>query len=375
MSDSSDLDKLSRVVRHQTIAIAVLAAVAAAAVVFGLMMNNKYRRAKSDLKHMDHEVVTRAGRLIRRIEPMAERPFFIFERTRIPWDALAPNARTAYGGRLPTKVFGTFPIIGTQSDTWQAVRTDDRGLTFPGPDEYYLRTGLGCFKILILDPKTGPDAHALAVGQFVSRNVVHATADAAFCQPDPLLVTVQQPDKLLRRFFASDQPLKVYCHHSAEFVSYLLHRLGYRTRQVQLYDDRDGKLLGRHTVAEVFLPEAKQWVMLDADYGAIVRDSEGRVLGVADIAAMTHGHASGGLTVDDLAGKVRLKEGYSTHPLYSPQFAWTPETMTDKPILVPGKYLTLLGEITDQYWILEHDANFVPASLKKRKANGQATQD
>jgi hypothetical protein len=315
VSETPDFHKLSRVVRHQTIAIAVLAAMAAAAVVFGLMMNGKYRRAKSDLKHMDREVVTRAGRLIRRIEPMAERPFFVFEQTQIPWDALAPNER-----------------------------------------------------------EDSSDARALAVGQFVSRNVVHATADAALCQPDPLLVTIQQPDKLLRRFFTSDQPLKVYCHHSAEFVSYLLHRLGYRTRQVQLYDDRDGKLIGRHTVAEVFLSEAKRWVMLDTDYGAIVRDSKGRPLGVAEIAAITHGHASGALTVDDLAGKQRLKKGYSTHSLYSPEFAWTQDKMSGKPMIIPSEYLTLLGEITDQYWVLEHDKNFVPVLLGKFATDGDVVK-
>ena len=57
--------------------------------------------------------------------------------------------------------------------------------------------------------------------------------------------------------------------------------MGYKTRFVHLIAKEDSN---GHVVSEVFLPSQNKWIMIDSDYGAIVRDHSGNWLSIQEIA-------------------------------------------------------------------------------------------
>jgi hypothetical protein len=326
-----------------------------------------YRQLRKDVEDMQSEAVLQGLDLSRRhVSPVSARPMFIVREPKVAWDTLAPNAAWAWGDRIPRKLLGTFPVPGRRPvGDAAAVTVDEAGLTLPAPGEYYLHTSMGFFKLLYLSAEATDTEAVEAVAAFVSRNTLHCLADGPAMQPAPLRLDYQRPENLLAKFFATDQPLRLHCYQSAEFLGYLFDQLGYEVRQVQLYEAGEDKPVGRHAVCEVRLPGEDRWIMLDADYGAAVADAAGRWLAVAEIATAD----PAALAVVDLAGKRKLKRAYS-QPVYMPDFTWRPDLMAEQPTLDAATYRDLLHRITHEYWTLDHDAWFQLVNCRRFRRDG-----
>ena len=287
------------------------------------------------------------------LDPIGEAPFFIFEELEIPWATLVPNLTLAYGLE-PVKpwtvpaVCGTFPINGDRPPAGE-VKFDGERLRFSKPGEYYLRTTVGDFKLLILDRRAPGDDHAMAIAAFVARNTVASMADARTIQPNYRCFNYQRPDKALRKFFASDQPLGFQCGYAAEFLNFVLHTKGYQVRRVQLCNEKGSA----HIISEVFLPGARRWVAVDPMYGAVPVDRQGTLLSVAAVAKLIRERPEE-ISVKDLAHKRWLKSPFGN---FMHEFTWTRDLL-DGPCVEPAGYCTMLRECTVQYWCVEYDRLF-----------------
>lgn len=316
--------------------------------------NAKLKNAKSDGYQAG---LLRGTELARSsIDPLSETPFFIFEKPQVLWATLAPHLEVAFpaGMKIEKRVVATFPIPGNYdgSDISKVV-FDAEQLSFPGPGEYYLRTTVGCFKILILDPAASQDDRILAMARFVARNIVHSKADAGEIQPHYNYYPYHRPDRLLKKFFATDQPLKLHCGHAAEFLNYILSREGIQVHRIHLHNSE--KPPKGHLVSEAFFPGLAKWGMLDPDYGAFAVDKNGRILSIKEVAELTRADLSG-VTSVDMAGKCRLKGDYNTVP-YCPDFSWTPDKSATR-MVENDAYRKVLRDYTHEYGILEYDRFF-----------------
>jgi len=300
------------------------------------------------------------------LDPIGEEPFFIYDQLTIPWASLVPNLGLVYGPE-PVKpwtvpaVCGTFPINGERPPTGE-VKCQGEGLSFSKPGEYYLRTTVGDFKLLILDPRTSGDEQAMAIAAFVARNTVASMADARKIQPNYHCFNYQRPDKALRKFFASDQPLGFQCGYAAEFLNFVLHTKGYQVRRVRLCNEKGPS----HIISEVFLPGSHRWVAVDPMYGAVPVDREGTLLSVAAVAKLIRQRPEE-ISVKDLAHKRWLKSPFGN---FMHEFTWTRDLL-DAPCVDPAAYCRMLRECTLQYWYVEYDRLFRWARVSKFSWDGR----
>jgi peptidoglycan/LPS O-acetylase OafA/YrhL len=283
-------------------------------------------------------------------------PFYIFESSTVPWDTLAPKLEAVYGPDVDKEVLGTFPVPGDlDGSDLSGITWDRETIYFPAYGPYALYTTIGAFKILLLDPETLEDARVLQIASFVSGSIVHSLDDAGSIIP-PYSKDTLITDRLLRPFFASDQPLKLMCDGASKFLASVLLRLEYR---VQLIDLRTAGGATGHVVMQVFLPRQQSYVMIDPDYGASVHDAAGRLLPIQELAVLVHTNPSS-LRVEDIGNKSFLEPAYSDSKR-TPAFFWTPDKSQQRKAVAQDQYLRMLRDATALYcvWDATSDRNWI----------------
>jgi hypothetical protein len=340
--------------------IALLAAAAvgggAAAIIYSSKthgLRERVRQLKVDLQVSDAAVNRRAIEVAKAtLDPVQETPLLIFRRTTVAWSDLAPNAREAFGEKIVPRVVGSFATPSRPAGSENSkVRCEAANLTFAAAGEYDLWTTLGAFKVLIVDPNGPADEEILAIGAFVSGNIVHSMADWRLINPNLSCASYLRPDRMLKKFFASDQPLYLHCGYSVEFLNFVLRKMGHKVRRVSL-QTADAQPRG-HVVSEVYLPGRRSWAMIDPDFGAVVRDKDGRVLSIDEIRALP----AADLVPSALCHKTWIKEEYNLRP-YMFDFTWMPDKMTDQPTIVAQEYRKILKDYTATVQRFEYDEHF-----------------
>jgi len=194
-------------------------------------------------------------------------------------DAEATDAANA-GVTAPIGIIGTFAIPGgggrPSSPSVEAIRFCRDAVEFPEEGEFYFYCHLGAFKCLILDTALPPLQKAMRIFAFIAKNVVHSAADAWLCCPEGFAGNFHW-ERLISKFFYSDQPLQLYCGDVARFLATLWLANGLHCRVVALGGSG-------HIVAEVWDPESADWAMFDADWGLYCTDETGKPLSSADMA-------------------------------------------------------------------------------------------
>jgi hypothetical protein len=250
-------------------------------------------------------------------------PFLITRETRVkladinplydqPEDRIPPPAADDRYAR------GSFAIPGrthSAADT-PSVTFDGEALNFPNPGEYYFYSDHGAFKFLILPPHPSVRDLILLIAQFVARNSVHSLADHWLSMTDPDCAFDAR--LLAQKFFASDQPLQLYCGEITPFLAALLHQFGVTTRQVHLFDAGDDG----HVVLEAFDPVDDCWLMMDTDYGVYVADPAGRILSTAEFLERRRSGAE--VLIVDIAQKRWLTREYAAPGGFFGQKTWHP---------------------------------------------------
>jgi len=307
-----------------------------------------YHSELNKLEHLTHRLNARP--LEESVQPndhIGSRPVFIFMGKEVYWKDLAPNLESIYGKGVEKKVVGTFPVPHNFNGTDTSnITSDSERVYFPSYGEFYLHTTVGFFKILLLNPDASEDDRILSIASFVSGNSVHSMADARKIQPIYGHPSYTE-DRLLKRLFASDQPLKLQCGHIALFLAFILSRQGYRVQLIQLRTEDQKK---GHIVMQVFLPKMKKFIMIDPDYGAIVREkSANRILSIQEIAILVHDKPNS-IRIEDIGKKHWLKATYdNAEPM--PNFAWSPDKSGEAKAVSRKHYLQVMKDYTAFYWI------------------------
>ena len=279
---------------------------------------------------------------------IGEKPFYIFKGKEVKWRILAPQLEPIYGSNVDKKIVGTFPVPHDyEGSDITSIKSDGKMIFFPRFGRFYLHTTIGFFKILLIDPETSDDEQIISIASFVAGNAVHSKADdRKIC---PIYgKSIYTPDRLLKTFFASEQPLKLHCGNISSFLALLLSKNGYHVQIIQLYtkDRKKG-----HVVMQVFLPVANKFVMIDPDYGAIVRDSSQQFLSIQEIADIVHKNTNS-MVIVDIGNKTWLKKIYNA-PAPMPNFAWTPEKSGATKSVRRKNYIQVLKNYTAVYWIYD----------------------
>ena len=344
--------------RHSLLLVALVVIVALSASLWNYRKKSKQRLAEAEhraAQAYQSGVSQGIEYACTTLDPIAKEPFFIFDELTIPWASLVPNLALAYGReRDPIKTWtrpalcGTFPINGRAPPAGE-VKSEGENVRFTTPGEYYLRTTVGDFKLLLLDQRVKRDDQAMAIAAFVARNTVASMADARKIQPNYGYCEYHRPDKALRKFFASDQPLGFQCGYAAEFLNFVLHKMDFQVRSIQLRTEEGPG----HIISEVFLPEAQRWVAVDPMYGVVLSNRDGVLLSVEEIAKLIRQRPDE-IAVKDIAGKRWLK-----YPLgnFMHEFTWTPDLL-EAPCVDPAKYRKMARDYTFQYAYMEYDRLF-----------------
>jgi hypothetical protein len=309
---------------------------------------------------------------VRSVDPLTSSPFFIFRKRVVAWAELAPDLEVALAGHLrntPLEIAGTFSVPGDYDGSdLSGVTADDTSLTFPRYGEFYLRTTIGNLKLLLLDPALSADQQIVGIGRFVSKNCVHSLADGRLIQPNLGYYPYQRPDKLLRKFFASDQPLALHCGYVVEFLNYVLRTAGFQTQRVQLYtEDRKAG----HIVAQVRDPQSERWILIDPDYGAIVRGEDRRCLSIQQVQKFVAEGRADRLCVEDVGNKCWVQADYNLPSQFMPPFAWTVDAMSFDRAVVPEQYQSMLGKYTREIVVYEYDQTLAWHEVERRRARSR----
>jgi hypothetical protein len=292
--------------------------------------------------------ITHTDESIQNSDHIGDRPIYIFMSKEVGWKDLAPCLEIIYGKSVEKKVGGTFPVPHNFNGTdITDITSDNERIYFPSYGKFYLHTTVGFFKILLLNPEISEDDKILSIASFVSGNSVHSHADARKICPT-YSEAIYKPDRLLKTFFASDQPLKLHCGYIARFLAFLLSQQGYRVQLIQLLtEDREKG----HIVMQVFLPEMNKFAMIDPDYGAIVRDNSQNILSIQEIANLVRKEPNS-ILIEDIGNKNWLKAIYN-NPEPMPDFAWTPDKSGKVRMVGKEHYLQVLKDYSAVYWIYD----------------------
>lgn len=272
-------------------------------------------------------------------------PFFVFEGRDVAIDAVLPRVSLVprtWLPQLPVRV-RTFATASNQSA--EAAAPAFREGSEPGSG-HFVFDGFGChgvdssygvFKCLLLDPANNRDQHALEIFRFAAGNMVHSCVDKATILPWAKRLSYVRPDLLLTKLFLSDQPLAVHCDHAAQVTAYLLHLSGYRVREILMTDPT---VKSGHVVAEVFLPEQERWVMLDPDFGVVVADRTGALLGTAEIMACKDRKRD--LVVERVVSKRWASGNFDTGEAFSGQLGWSPASSSGSSTVDVDNYYQIM---------------------------------
>lgn len=281
---------------------------------------------------------------------IGNKPIYIFTDKEVDWSDLTPHLETIYGKNVKKDIVGTFPVPHNYNGTdITNITSDNDKIYFPSYGMFYLHTTVGFFKLLLLNPNLSEDEKIVAIASFISGNSVHSKADARIIRPFYKgKMTQYTTSRLLKPFFASDQPLKLHCGHIAIFLSYVLSHQGYSVQLVQLQTEDRKK---GHIVMQVFLPKANKFVMIDPDRGAIVRDSSQNILSIQEIAILVREKPES-LLIEDIGNKNSLKAIYN-NPEPMPEFSWTPDKSGKTRLVRKDHYLQLMKDKTAVYLIYD----------------------
>lgn len=283
-----------------------------------------------------------------RSDHIGEKPFYIFLDKEVKWRELAPHLERIYGLQVEKAVVGTFPVPHDYDGTdITGIKSDSETIFFPRYGGFYLHTTIGFFKILLIDPQLSDDEKIISIASFVSGNAVHSMADARKICPI-FGRAVYTTDRLLKTFFASDQPLKLHCGDIARFLVLLLSEKGYRVQIIALKTHDRKK---SHIVMQAFLPVANKFAMIDPDYGAIIRDESQHILSIQEIATKVR-KKKNSILVEDIGNKTWLKSKYNA-PEPMANFAWTPDKSGEINAVRKHHYLQVLKDYTAVYFIYD----------------------
>ena len=276
---------------------------------------------------------------------VGDKPFYIYSKKTVAWHDLAPDLGSLYGTNVEKRIVGTFPspsaLVGSDLE---GITADDEVITFPEYGSYYLHTTIGFLKIHLLNPNLDPLEQVVSQAKFVSGNIVHSMADRSIIYPRENGITF--PEHLQKTFFASDQPLKLHCGHASMFLAHIFHEQGMPVQLVELYNHEKAV----HVVMQVFVPSLEQYIMIDPDYGVIVRDKSNRYLSIQEVAVLSKAGAE--LRFRNIGQKSWLKPEYNNaEPM--PNFAWSPNSHSTNQCFTFPQYAEVIEDYTYQYYILE----------------------
>ena len=284
------------------------------------------------------------------VEPVTDDLFLIFKKKKVQWSEIATNIDKVFKPFLeksPPEIVGTFPVPGNYKGTdISKIIFDRKQITFPEEGDYYLRTTMGNFKILILEDEMEVEKEILSIASFVAKNSVHSKSDASIEMMKKHGATSCVLQNLLRKVFASDQPLCLHCGNITKFLNFLMSKSGYKTKEIYLKPEK-GEV--GHVVSEVLSTSSKRWLMIDTDYGAIVKDKESNWLSVKELAQVLKNDQLKDLQVMNIGSKKWLKNEYNLAVPFMSQFAWTIDKMSEKNTVISDEYVYMLKEHTYRY--------------------------
>ena len=260
----------------------------------------------------------------------------IFQDRMVPWDALlGPGAEIADALRLTVD-----PLIGQSITTPGGSRAGEpiefaatpEALVLPGPGAHAFVCRFGAFKVLARGHEND-DEFAIAICRFISDNVVHSQADSRLCHTGRRFFV----GLLLEKFFLSDQPLALHCGDIVCFTAYVLAQAGYRTRRVTFVNSPTPR---GHILLELLLPECGKWVIVDPDYGIMLRDPDGNYVGSPQLDA----HRSS-VNIVYLSNKSWLKDFWNLPSSFRGQFTWTPEKSRATAVTSEDHYRRVLADL------------------------------
>jgi len=280
-----------------------------------------------------------------------EPPHFIFSQKNIAWDVFTKYLPEHIDAAAITpRVISSFQAGNASRGTdISGISSTGGELVFPGSGEYYLHTNVGHFKILILDPAAGEDENIMAAATFVTRNIIHSTAD------HPPILDKDAAKTLAGKLFLSDQPLFLWCAEGSRVLNSILSRMGYSARQILLADDA----LGGHSVSEAFFPGIRKWGMIDEDFGTYFVDAQtGIILDTTEAAHLLKSSPKR-LETRFLVKKNPIREDFNQSP-YTPRFSWTPDKMRNVPPITAAEYISLMQKLTNRITILQKRPDSAP---------------
>lgn len=272
-------------------------------------------------------------------------PFYVFEGRELVVEAVLPRLAQVPRTWLPSPPIrlGTFFSSSSEAEkstppTLREGRDPASGhFVFDRFGSHRVDSSYGVFKCLMLDPAADRDRRALQIFRFAAENMVHSCVDKAIILPWARRTSYVRPDLLLSKLFQSDQPLGVHCDHAAQVTAYLLHLKGYRVREVLMTAPA---VNSGHVVVEVFLPEQGRWVMLDPDFGVVVRDRAGALLGTAELMTCTDRRRD--LVVERVVGKRWASGNFDVGEAFSGQLSWSPASSSGAETVIDDSYYQLM---------------------------------
>jgi hypothetical protein len=252
----------------------------------------------------------------------------IFDRLSLDWSEvvlpLPPRLRRA-GAALSTSPLRAFPVPGRlRPRSPRDVIATAEGLIFPRFEAYFLSGAFGAAKILLLDPSDGPDRDLHAIAGFIACCQWKSANDTYLCF-DAHANVVIRPQRAMEKLFFSDQPLGLHCGMISSLLACILIDRGYCCRRGSIRN------LGGpyHVFLDVFLPEAKRWVFVDADFGTMLaRDDV--LLSAEEVVGLRNAGLADEITIVPITDKRYTLRGRHFAESFSGQIAWRPEYMSTR---------------------------------------------
>ncbi len=339
------------------ITIVIIAAAGVFAYPIWNKISEEYQESKEYEKFLRYDSV---ARVLTDIKPWSSQPMLVFETKKVDWMNLAPNLdflllsednSSIMDASLHKKeIVATFPVPGQyEGSDFSKIAVNNDCLLFPDYGDYYLRTTVGDFKILLLDPSCSKEDQLVEIFTFCAKNMIHSTTDTPFILPHPK-ARYFRPDLLLPQFFLSDQPLKMVCGYQVLFTSYILRELGYDIEYVALKD-------AKHIVMQAKAPESDKWIFFDPNYGIMARDKKMKAyLDIHQFARLLH-------TNPESIEFQNVGNGYNLLPAYncgylSSNFAWYPARSSKTLRANLEFYIPYISDLAETYTTNQIDEYF-----------------
>lgn len=260
----------------------------------------------------------------------------VFQRLSLTWDDLKLDQPYAFEWQPNNKYKWTlrsFPLPGSPvPQDLSAVTVRPDGLTFPAYGTYYVAGPFGVAKILLLDPTSTDDDRIVAMSEFVARAVYHSGADTHLVYEGTSRYP-SYPTTLMRKLFYSDQPLALWCGDIADVLAFLLHSSKFACRKLSLKNPNN---VG-HVFLEVYFPTCRRWLMVDPDFGVMLRH-EGTLLSAMDAVRLRAEGKTGEIELVELTNKRYSAIDVNFPTSFTGQFTWKPQHLVNKRLINERHY-------------------------------------